>query len=423
MLHRLLRIAKWAAFAISLLLLVVTARDALLLNVAQRAASPYIYDLFQWEVANFPDKWLHRLSSALPWAGLSEEEKRERVQTYFGLAEDVRRLEGEIGRAAAGTNAESRSSLSRLEVELADFKARRAAIRDDVEETIEATISAVLEEEGIGAFGPFIWPPVDVRLTEPPKLLVTSPRDRILRTHDVLLRPGVTIEDREGVEKKLFEEQDLAALVTDIGGLATYPASLPNDQPLRWTLQTAAHEWLHHFLFFRPLGQNMFSTPEMQVLNETIADLAGREIGDRVYQMFGGVIPNEEPQAALSPPPDPGDGEGGFDFNSEMRETRLRTDDLLREGKTEEAEAYMEERRRVFVENGHFIRKLNQAYFAFFGTYGDSPSSVSPIGGQAKEFRSLMPGTGEFVRRTASFSAYGDFLDELDRLRAQAERP
>ncbi len=423
MLHRLLRIAKWAALAISLLLLVVTARDALMLNVAQRAASPYMYDLFQWEVANFPDKWLHRLSSALPWAGLSEEEKRERVQTYFGLAEDVRRLEGEIGRAAAATGAEARASLSRLQAELDEVKARRAAIRDDVEETIEATISAVLMEEGIGAFGPFIWPPVDVRLTEPPKLLVTSPRDRILRTHDVLLRPTITIQGREGVESELFEEQDLSALVTDIGGLATYPASLPNDQPLRWTLQTTSHEWLHHFHFFRPLGQNMFSTPEMQVLNETIADLAGREIGDRAYVMLGGVIPNEEPQTSVSPPPNPGDGEGGFDFNSEMRETRLHTDELLGEGRIEEAEAYMEQRRQLFVENGYFIRKLNQAYFAFFGTYGDSPSSVSPIGGQTREFRSLTPSIGEFVRRTASFSTYGDFLAELDRLRAQAERP
>ena len=58
-----------------------------------------------------------------------------------------------------------------------------------------------------------------------------------------------------------------------------------------------------------------------------------------------------------------------FDFGAEMDTTRRRVDDLLAEGEVEEAEAYMEERRRLFVENGYGIRKLNQAYFAFYGGY------------------------------------------------------
>ncbi|MCZ2094721.1 MAG: hypothetical protein LC121_00335, partial [Anaerolineae bacterium] len=33
------------------------------------------------------------------------------------------------------------------------------------------------------------------------------------------------------------------------------------------------------------------------------------------------------------------------------------------------AEAYMEQRRQVFVAHGYGIRKLNQAYFAFYGGY------------------------------------------------------
>ena len=67
-----------------------------------------------------------------------------------------------------------------------------------------------------------------------------------------------------------------------------------------------------------------------------------------------------------------------------MQETRRAVDALLTDGKVEIAESYMETRRRVFVEHGHPIRKLNQAYFAFNGTYAESPASVNPIGGQVR---------------------------------------
>jgi len=55
-----------------------------------------------------------------------------------------------------------------------------------------------------------------------------------------------------------------------------------------------------------------------------------------------------------------------------MRETRIRVDKLLAQGRIEEAEAYMEERRQEFVAHGYYIRKLNQAYFAFHGAYADT---------------------------------------------------
>ena len=211
-------------------------------------------------------------------------------------------------------------------------------------------------------------------------------------------------------------------MVLDLGGVATYPASLPDNQPLRWTLQVAAHEWLHHHFFFRPLGQSMFDSPEMQTLNETVANMAGREMGDRAYEMLGGRI--GDPMAASDSGAqsiESSDGTEGFDFATEMRTTRQRVDELLGEGRIDDAEAYMEERRRLFVENGHHIRKLNQAYFAFHGTYADSPSSVSPIGGQLEELRALSPDVGAFIRAVSDLSSYEMFLDRLQELKAQAD--
>ncbi len=52
-----------------------------------------------------------------------------------------------------------------------------------------------------------------------------------------------------------------------------------------------------------------------------------------------------------------------------MNETRVTVDQLLADGKIDQAEAYMEQRRELFVAHGYLIRKLNQAYFAFYGGY------------------------------------------------------
>ena len=66
-----------------------------------------------------------------------------------------------------------------------------------------------------------------------------------------------------------------------------------------------------------------------------------------------------------------------------MGETRRTADELLAEGRIEEAEAYMEARRQIFVANGYRLRVLNQAYFAFHGAYADVAGGAAgsdPIG-------------------------------------------
>jgi hypothetical protein len=100
-----------------------------------------------------------------------------------------------------------------------------------------------------------------------------------------------------------------------------------------------------------------------------------------------------------TPPPEP----PAFDFRAEMRETRVRADELLAEGKVTEAESYMEERRREFVDNGYGIRKLNQAYFAFHGAYADQPGArgEDPVGPAVQDLRAASPDLLTFVRQVA----------------------
>ena len=103
-----------------------------------------------------------------------------------------------------------------------------------------------------------------------------------------------------------------------------------------------------------------------------------------------------------------------FSFNREMQETRLEADRLLAEGNIEEAESYMEARRLVFADNGYFLRKLNQAYFAFHGSYADRPTAVSPIGDQVRQVREQSATLKEFIETMSRVSSYDDLLRLVD---------
>ena len=400
--------------------------DTVRLNPAQQVSLPYRYSLVQWEAANLLSKWIHRVAKAFPWSSLSAEEKRSVLEEYFRLGEEIRALNAQLEEASAQANEAGTTSLVRLGTELTRLKSNRNGLRNDVEEVLEATISAVLVEVDISSWGEIVFPPVDIRLGEPPKVLVTSPRDRIIREDDVLLDPGLSILQIEGLEDSLEEDWDLAGLVTGIGGVATYPSSIIDTAPLRGTLRIAAHEWVHQYLVFHPLGRRIYSSPEMRTLNETFSDIAEREIGDRAFELLGGTpdppLPRGGEAPEVVPQEDNREDPDEFDFAKEMRKTRQHVDQLLADGAIQQAETYMEERRMLFVDQGFNIRKLNQAYFAFHGTYAESPASISPIGDQLNDLRDLIPDFKTFVTTMSRISSYPEFLDTLERLNAESER-
>jgi len=78
---------------------------------------------------------------------------------------------------------------------------------------------------------------------------------------------------------------------------------------------------------------------------------------------------------------------------------------MLAQGDVEGAEEYMEERRQFLVSQGYYIRKLNQAYFAFYGSYATSPTSVDPIGEALQRLRRESASLKEFVDTVAGMSS------------------
>jgi hypothetical protein len=109
-----------------------------------------------------------------------------------------------------------------------------------------------------------------------------------------------------------------------------------------------------------------------------------------------------------------GSKDTGFDFDREMREIRQAVDSYLAEGKVEEAEGFMEQRRQFLASKGRYIRKLNQAYFAFYGTYADSPTSIDPIGQELRELRSRSASLKDFLDRVAGMTSRQDLIESIE---------
>ncbi|MBM2826398.1 MAG: hypothetical protein HW403_462 [Dehalococcoidia bacterium] len=365
----------------------------------ERIASPYTFSAVKWETQQLLDLAFQSFTGPLVWA---EELRREIITLKFAREREK----------ASAQIREDATSGARPEDDLSVKIIERQRLNDSVEQILKERASEALRAEGLDTlpFGldlRYLFPPVEFQFVVPPSVYVISPREKISLEKLIILRPGLRDEEVTAIEAQA-ETLGWSALVETVGGYSTYPTIIPEEASLRSALSTIVHEWLHGYLFFRPLGTNYYRSPEMRIVNETVADIVGNEIGEKLYR----DLARREPTPASGDTRAPS-GESRterFDFRKEMRETRLTVDQLLAEGKVDEAERYMEERRRFLLLNGYRIHRLNQAYFAFHGTYGSSPSSVSPIGGYLTELRRRSPSLGEFVRTVEAVSSYEDLL-------------
>ena len=76
----------------------------------------------------------------------------------------------------------------------------------------------------------------------------------------------------------------------------------------------------------------------------------------------------------------------------------------------------MNQQRSYLAVNGYYIRKLNQAYFAFNGSYADTAASIDPIGPKFDTLRKESPTLNVFLDRARNLTSEAD----LDRAIASA---
>ncbi len=277
------------------------------------------------------------------------------------------------------------------------------------ESVLEGQVAALLSELGFGLAGQLL-PPVAMRFTELPRVLVVSPRDEIRYEISLGLEP-MALADIVALEEQIEAQQELSALVVPIGGIALYPAMVLETSNIATLADTFAHEWLHHYLFAFPLGQAWDYDSEARVINETLASLFAGEVATLLLRRH---YPELAPTAMLQRVAF--DAQVQFDYGAEMDITRRRVDALLAEGEVKAAEDYMEERRRQFVANGYGIRRLNQAWFAFYGGYQAAARGAGgddPIGPALRELLARSPSLHDWVVSLRGVTTRAQLLDML----------
>ena len=377
--------------------------DSGLIDSINAIAGPYAFSLLRWELDTLSQE-------AEAYIRLSDQDPTDSsiVVAYFemvGRENDLRwQIDGVHGGFIQG-------DIEVLQAALNAISADRAAIEQGVERVLARQLSLVAADLGIyNPLDPYwdirlTFPPVKLRLQEPPKLLVVSPREYIDRFTEVTLIPDISQTEAVALEDAI-EGLGVSAIVVGLGGMATYPSFVNNNYGLRAALDTAAEEWVHQYLFFRPLGFRYalyeLGIPQpldIVIMNETLAGMVAAELATEAYTRFYSPIMSIQATQLAQPV---------FNFYEELCNTRSVVDALLESGKVTEAEDYMDSRRQEFAEHGYYLRKLNQAYFAFYGCYANQPGFENPIGVDMQTLKDRSISLSDFVQVASSFTSRDD---------------
>lgn len=401
--RRVMRLIRWSILL--LVALVILQWSVFPSNIDwYRAAvivSEYQFDYLGWELEAIASKASQSLWGVHQY--MDEAERSQIVRDYFVDMTQVKQLEAQIEAVyinpdIADPDSDTSDQRAERDTLRTDLRARQAM----VEAIIEGQVASVLVDEGFGVAGQLL-PPISMHFTQVPMLLIVSPRDEIRFDISINLDP-IPVDEQERLESQVDETLDVASLIVPLGGMALYPAMILETANLRWAIETFAHEWLHHYLFLYPLGWTYDFDTDARAINETTADIVGKEIRDLVLQRYYPDL--YEPPREPIPTPEPTEPieiePPAFDFATEMHKTRVTVDALLAEGDIEGAEAYMDERQKLFFENGYRLRKLNQAFFAFYGGYQaggvGGVAGDDPIGPALFDLREQSASVVEFVR-------------------------
>jgi hypothetical protein len=378
-----------SAFAI--LFVLTRPSDNSMISEHDRILRPYKQNVLRWELEHFFDKWWYQAEGFFLKKDHNTVIQADALTSLYTI--DTDNKEG------------SESKHYRY------IASKPNDLKSIAEETIESAISKVAKDQKLGSDKIFsvIWPPVDFTFSPRPLVLILSPKDEVQRLEDSLLRNDIDAAAQERLEEQIERSKPhLSALVIPVGGVATYPSQVPPGLSLNDTLNRVAHEWIHHYLFFKPLGRQWFERGVLQSINESVADLAGRELANLASQELAEVGIHSGSLATTNRDSHTIQRTPIFNYRKEMRITRVNLDQLLAAGRLNDASTYLEARRRIFFTNGYYIRKLNTAFFAFHGTYGTSPVSVNPIASQLTVVRANTSNLGEFLDLVSNINSSED---------------
>ncbi len=358
------------------------------------------FNFYAWEVEAIARKVAYGLLA--PQRFMDDTSRARFVLTYLDDVATAQQLTAEINRIYTDPTIHDPEHVIAAQAEsLAQTRAILKQSAPLAEAILGEQIAITLSDAGFGWLGQ-LFPPLSGTFTPLPQMMILSPRERIENVYTLALLPTLTTGDQVALEQQIETAlPERSVYITRIGGLAAYPAMLQESSWLEWILDVKAHEWAHHYMLLYPLGRKYDASQETRTLNETIASLIGNWAGQETYlRVYAPLFSYEKSlpqpftatarQDTVTP---------HFNFREEMYRTRQKVDQLLAEGQVAAAEAYMEAQRRSFVAQGYQMRRLNQAYFAFHGSYAEArgASGADPIGPLVRQVWALTPNPPAFI--------------------------
>lgn len=347
---------------------------------------------------------------------------RQIVFEYLRTTDELNQTEFQIEKIFADPAVTDKDSTSaHLRAQRDELVERQAALAPFAESILQNQVNDVLAELGLTTGGQTL-PPLLYSSSPTPLALIISPRAHIEQTTNISILPSLTLDQQIKLEDDVASSLNVSTLIVPIGGIGVYPTMVMETTDLRWMLTVIAHEWTHNYLNIRPLGLNYDTTPETRTMNETTASISGDEVGylvlEKYYpELLASSSSRNLLQFNIAYRPSSGYIEDTpFDFRAEMHTTRVKADELLAQGKIEEAEAYMEQRRLIFWENGYLIRKLNQAYFAFHGAYADLPGGAAgedPVGPAVRALREQSDSLADFIKTIGWMTSFQQLQEAI----------
>lgn len=378
-------------------------------NVVSLLAREQRYDWLAWLPSALGAKLGQALWGLRPF--LDEAAASRFLRDYLAELERAQALEARIDAMFADpAQADPLTASAALRKERDILRERLRERQTLAESALEGQLAALLADLGFSVAGQ-VLPPVAMRLTELPQVLVVSPRDEIRYEISIGLDP-LPPDAAVALEARIEERLEASALVVPIGGIALYPAMVLESASIATLAEVFAHEWLHHYLFAFPLGLAWDYDSEARVINETAVSLFAQWVAPLLLRRY---YPELTPGASLQRVA--GSAQASFDYGAEMDRTRRRVDDLLARGEVEAAEDFMERQRQRFVANGYAIRRLNQAWFAFHGGYqsaAQGPGGADPVGPALRELLARSDSLHDWIVQVRGITGTAQLLELVD---------
>ena len=343
---------------------------------------------------------------ALGTAGyLPVDDRSNTVLSELDLINQINQVESKLNDIYADPDiSDPKAASADLRRQLSDLQAQRHQLEPVAESILQEQVSDIAAEVGLTFAGQAL-PPVLFHITPPPDALIISPRDVIRQDYNISILPDISVDQMDTLENQVDQSLNVSSLVVGIGGIGLYPTMVEQTTDINALAEVVTHEWGHNYLTLRPLGVSYENSPELRTMNETVASIAGKELGRALVQKYyPDYLPPEAPPMPAVTDSEQPSTPPAFNFNDEMHLTRVNTDKLLSDGSIDAAETYMELRRQYLWAHGYHIRKLNQAYFAFYGAYADQPAGAAgadPVGAAVRLLREKSSSLADFINRIA----------------------